>query len=94
MLRNTSGPFHPGVRFLNSCLLPAARSLVASQQAGTAAHLLRLVDKRTEVSEADPGLINVVLLLRRSAASRRCHSSWITSHSPATGLVVTKPFGF
>ena len=35
--------------FLHSCLLTAARNLVASQQAGTAAHLLRLVGERTEV---------------------------------------------
>ena len=33
---------------LHSCLPPVARSLFASQHAGTAAHLLRLVDEQTE----------------------------------------------
>ena len=55
---------------LHSCLPPVVRSLFASQHAGTAAHLLRLVDERTGALEAEC-LGNVVLLLRLNAASHR-----------------------
>ena len=72
---------------LHSCLLPETRSLFASQHAGTAAHLLRLVDERTEnwrrihalaTSFCSPGSALLVI-----AAS----SSWITSHSAAAPAV-------
>ena len=57
--------------FLHSCLPPVSRSLFASQQAGTASHLLCLVDEHAVVLEAYPDIGTVILLIWLSAASHR-----------------------